>query len=50
MFLKSGAKFYNYFQLSKLLSIFLPQTGNFSKIIGSFEQILLILQQNIKRI
>jgi hypothetical protein len=50
MFLKSGAKFYNYFQLSKLLSIFLPQTGNFSKIIGSFEQILLILHVIIKSV
>ena len=50
MFLKSGAKFYINFELSKLFSFFLLFFGNFGKIIGSFEQILLILQLNIKHI
>ena len=50
MFLKSGAKFYINFELSKLFSLFLLFFGNFVKIIGSFEQILLILQLNIKHI
>ena len=50
MFLKSGAKFYINFEMSKLFPLFLLFFGNFGKIIGSFEQILLILQLNIKHI
>ena len=50
MFLKSGAKFYINFELSKLFSLFLLFFGNFSKIIGSFEQILLILHVIIKSV
>ena len=50
MFLKSGAKFYINFEMSKLFPLFLFFFGNFGKIIGIIEQILLILHVIIKSV
>ena len=50
MFLKSGAKFYINFEMSKLFPLFLLFFGNFDKIIGIIEQILLILHVIIKSV
>ena len=50
MFLKAGAKFYINFEMSKLFSLFLLFFGNFGKIIGSFEQILLNFHVIIKSV